>query len=817
MSLINPAILWGLGLVSIPIILHFLLRSRPKKYLFPALRFIRARRQNNIRRLRLKQLWLLLLRMGVLALLVAAIARPTLPAANYDPSPRETLTALAIAAAGIGVYLFFARSWRQKRLPNHVYLYRRTLLRGGTGLIVFVLLLLAVGLPYGHRIKAEISSPLPAVAQNLPVAAVFLFDTSLSMSYRQRNFTRLEAAQQIAAEHLGRLPSGSRVAVADTSSDQPLVFQAEQSGALDRIQKLQPRPVSLPLADRIRASLALQDEDFRRTVVGQESAPPERRTDRYLREIYLFTDLTVAGWRSGDHQGVKAELGRLPNIQLYIIDVGIEKVTNAAVMGPRLSSQSIPKGTDLVVTAAVEAVGFEPDREWNLELQVQNEKGQLVKREQHTLKSARGKPAETSFVVGGLSRPISQGMLRLLSSDPYPADDVRYFTVAVTPPVEVLVVGEAREETNVIEQALAPSELARLGKSRYKVTYRPASRLNDVDFKGFDVVCLVNVGAPSQAVWSALGDFVQAGGGLLVIAGSERLSSDSYDAPAAQAFLPAQLTGNVKLPEPATLDLGDFNHPLFKKFEFVDGGFGDLATAKVFHRWGAQPVKGAAIVARYSDPSGSPAILERSHGAGRTILVTTGLDGRLRGSRERERWSNLAFSGWRFLALMDRLANYLSRQADAAYNYIAGDEVTIPLPQNSPLRGYFLRKPLGEQLPGEVAAPFRSISLRDIDQVGNYEVLSRDEKIPFASAFSANAPAAESDFTRVGNDELDRVLGQGRYSVSRSIEGLTRNVAFGRVGQEVFSLILCVVIAVFCAEHFVANRFYESEQAQEHQ
>jgi hypothetical protein len=88
MSLINPAILWGMLLVSIPVILHFLLRSKPKKYLFPALRFIRVRRQNSIRRLRLKQLWLLLLRMGVLGLLVAAIARPTLPAANYDPSGR---------------------------------------------------------------------------------------------------------------------------------------------------------------------------------------------------------------------------------------------------------------------------------------------------------------------------------------------------------------------------------------------------------------------------------------------------------------------------------------------------------------------------------------------------------------------------------------------------------------------------------------------------------------------------------------------------------------------------------------------------------
>ena len=99
----------------------------------------------------------------------------------------------------------------------------------------------------------------------------------------------------------------------------------------------------------------------------------------------------------------------------------------------------------------------------------------------------------TNFVVGGLSRPITQGMLKLVSSDPFLVDDVRYFTVAATPPLEILVVGESDFETNVIRQALAPTELVKLGKARYKVKYRPALKLNDVDFKGCDVVCLVNV------------------------------------------------------------------------------------------------------------------------------------------------------------------------------------------------------------------------------------------------------------------------------------------------------------------------------------
>ena len=68
----------------------------------------------------------------------------------------------------------------------------------------------------------------------------------------------------------------------------------------------------------------------------------------------------------------------------------------------------------------------------------------------------------------------------------------------------------------------------------------------------------------------------------------------------------------------------------------------------------------------------------------------------------------------------------------------------------------------------------------------------------------------------MSSDELERLLGKGRFSVARSIEGLTRNVAFGRVGQEVFSLILGIAIIVFCAEQLAATRFYKAEQAPDH-
>ena len=97
----NAPVLAAAGLASIPVILHFLLRHKPKRLLFPALRLIQQRKKNNVRRLRLKHIWLLLLRVLVIVILVLAVARPRLPAANYEPSLFESLTLVGIVLVAI--------------------------------------------------------------------------------------------------------------------------------------------------------------------------------------------------------------------------------------------------------------------------------------------------------------------------------------------------------------------------------------------------------------------------------------------------------------------------------------------------------------------------------------------------------------------------------------------------------------------------------------------------------------------------------------------------------------------------------------------
>src|SRR5258708_19250878 len=85
MVLTHPFLLLGLGLVVVPIILHLLMRAKPKKLVFPALRLIQNRKRTNSRRMRLRHLGLLLLRMAVIGPLAVAVAPPPVPPAAFSP------------------------------------------------------------------------------------------------------------------------------------------------------------------------------------------------------------------------------------------------------------------------------------------------------------------------------------------------------------------------------------------------------------------------------------------------------------------------------------------------------------------------------------------------------------------------------------------------------------------------------------------------------------------------------------------------------------------------------------------------------------
>lgn len=104
MSFLGPALLIGLLAALIPPIIHLLFRRKPKVVRFPALEFIRRSHKKTMRRFRLKQLLLMLVRSLLLALLAFAVARPFLR------GTAESTAALDGAQGGTLVFVVDA-SW----------------------------------------------------------------------------------------------------------------------------------------------------------------------------------------------------------------------------------------------------------------------------------------------------------------------------------------------------------------------------------------------------------------------------------------------------------------------------------------------------------------------------------------------------------------------------------------------------------------------------------------------------------------------------------------------------------------------------------
>lgn len=96
MTFLNPAILFGLFAAAIPLALHFLNLRKLKKIEFSTLAFLKELQKTKIKRIKLKQWLLLLLRIAIIILLVMAFARPTVKSFSVDNSAVAKTTAVII-------------------------------------------------------------------------------------------------------------------------------------------------------------------------------------------------------------------------------------------------------------------------------------------------------------------------------------------------------------------------------------------------------------------------------------------------------------------------------------------------------------------------------------------------------------------------------------------------------------------------------------------------------------------------------------------------------------------------------------------------
>ena len=79
---LQPAVLWALAAVALPIAIHLLARARSRRMLFPSLKFLRESQVAALRRRAIDDWPLLIVRLLVVAAATAALAAPVFVSAG---------------------------------------------------------------------------------------------------------------------------------------------------------------------------------------------------------------------------------------------------------------------------------------------------------------------------------------------------------------------------------------------------------------------------------------------------------------------------------------------------------------------------------------------------------------------------------------------------------------------------------------------------------------------------------------------------------------------------------------------------------------
>src|SRR5262245_59360287 len=96
MSFVFPVLVGGAVLIGVPILLHLIMRQKPKHLLFPAFRFLLQRHRTNQRKLQLRHLLLLALRVLLIAGLCLALARPKIFSSRLNLSGERPIAAVLL-------------------------------------------------------------------------------------------------------------------------------------------------------------------------------------------------------------------------------------------------------------------------------------------------------------------------------------------------------------------------------------------------------------------------------------------------------------------------------------------------------------------------------------------------------------------------------------------------------------------------------------------------------------------------------------------------------------------------------------------------
>jgi hypothetical protein len=274
----------------------------------------------------------------------------------------------------------------------------------------------------------------------------------------------------------------------------------------------------------------------------------------------------------------------------------------------------------------------------------------------------------------------------------------------------------------------------------------PSVRLTD-----YDAAILCDVGLLTEREAGLLESYVRGGGGLIILPG-EQTNADSYNRRLhrdGEGILPARIGERVLPPDPNdvfSFDPRGFTHPLLGVFR-GNPGVG-LETTMTMQFLKLEPDDDSGVALWFSD--GSPALVEKTVGAGRVVLAATGTD---------KRWSTWAVWAPAFVPMMHEAVHFSVAGRWKRRQLTVGESLLTTWSARAFDVPVSVELPNGatRSLPVQDRSELRAASFDDTDQAGVYEV-SIGSPVNRNELFAVNVDVRESDLTPVSRQDLQSEL-----------------------------------------------------------
>jgi hypothetical protein len=675
---------------------------------------------------------------------------------------------------------------RQIRIEDLILLLLRCL--------AVILVTLAIARP-----TIKTGNVFPGTASRGVIVAI---DGSFSMAHRQGVKDRFAKAMQGVQEILDTMDRGDSISIILMGSrprvllrNQPL-DRAQVEGVLQKVE---------PLYEPLNLERGL---DEARSLFNELKVAH--------RECFIVTDSQRKTWESISDKGRNAFNQMSTLGKLFFVSCATEGADNLAVTRFELASGTTRRGTMARYVVEVENFGQEAQENVPVSLNLND-----VRIDHRVVR--RIQPGE-SQTVSLFARFNTSGVSRLKAElgreDPLKADNARHAVALVRNTLRVLVVdGDPSElpfksETDYLLTALRP-------KRGGKTSTLTVQRINWLDFQTaqlnrqkFPVVIMANVRDVNERLAEAMREYVREGGGLAIFLGENvnpevtnlRMEKDG------ESLMPAELikpVGDAKdEAEGRFLEIAAHEHPLAMPLRFFSEGLLKSVTYNRYFEVKLYP--GARTVLQLS--GGAPLLIEKPYGRGNVILFTSTAD---------RDWGNAVVHPVFPILLHQAVTRLTGREFERPYR--VGETIRLPLPEGSKVNTVMVTDPDGNdrkiqvaqrederlvEFPHSVLPGFYRTNLFDgIARADAAEAPSAGEAGSMRIVMAANVDDSESDVRSLKHKELEELFKGVQLQMPKIGQDLKEKIREGRVGRELWKVLLIAALIVLLLEFALARWF----------